>query len=169
MPFTKQDDYEWGYWRNWDTDSPFALYRDFDITEIDEEVKHLVHELNEWKGIRTVGSCCGHGHGPLWIQFYCHDSDSLDYILNILRSPKVFPNMLDTFYLSMESKYISTMLYHDCIFSPNHGPKEGGTYLVLMSTHTGEQAYKDAELYARYLAEVRVLNKRSKEEGEERI
>lgn len=150
--------YEWKYWR--DYKSPLVdLYRDFSIDEIDEEVKELVTELNMWDGVQTVGSCCGHGKGELWIQINVEDVHSINLILNVLRTPKLFPKMLDRFQIPIGSHQhqcmcynpISTILdYHPCLS------------LVLMTTDIGERAYESARLFARYLKEVREMMEEKK-------
>jgi len=39
--------------------------------DIDEEAIPFLDELNDIKGIKTIGSCIGHGEGEAHISFYC--------------------------------------------------------------------------------------------------
>jgi hypothetical protein len=165
VEFTNPDDYHWLHWQNWQEPLP-PLYRDFCIDEVDPEVKDLVIELNKWCGVETTGSCCGHGRGPLWIQLQGDNTRSLNCIFNVLRAPEIFPKLLDRFKFSIESKYIQCMNYyagHQTLTALNnstHMDKHSiisspFLHLVLMTTTIGEEAYHDAQLLARYLAEIR--------------
>ena len=59
------------------------LYKEYTIDELDKEVAPLVHAMNKIKYIKTVGSCCGHGNRPLWIDFTCDDYNTLNLFLNL--------------------------------------------------------------------------------------
>lgn len=48
-------------------------YMDFEIEDLDGEVRELVLALNRLPGIQTTGSCCGHGKEPYQIWFMVTD------------------------------------------------------------------------------------------------
>lgn len=53
----------------------------FDYDEnIDEEVVDLCNALNSLQGVKTHGSCCGHGKHPFDITFKCTSQESLFFI-----------------------------------------------------------------------------------------
>ena len=162
IPFTREKEYEWGYWSDVSRDED--IYRDWSIDELDEEVRPLVEELNKWDGVQTVGSCCGHGRGPLWVQINFQGVSNANIILNILRSPEVFPKMLDKFTIDISSKNHFSMQYYQCYRSGGWDNAILGyidglrpLYLVLASTDVGEEAYKSAELFTRYLKQTREI------------
>lgn len=181
IPFdeSKLPRYTWKKWQDHSGDVP-DLYREHGYDEIDPEVRPLVDELNMWEGIETVGSCCGHGKGNLWIQINVTDLTSLNTILNILRSPEVFPKMVGRFNLSIDPANESTLLFYnynekkedtgETVFMQSTRPHQGIIsyynepilYIVLMSKAIGEQAYIDAELFRRYLIEVRSMVEETK-------
>lgn len=150
--FSKQDDYQWRYWKNWDAPEPADIYRDFGMDELDPEVAPLVHELNLWPGIHTVGSCCGHEKGPLWVQFTASNLMSLSMILNAMRSPKVFPKLVGKFVTSMSPRYPQTLLYDQSIFDESFNQS---VYIVLMTNYIGQRAYDDTKRLIRCLSELR--------------
>ena len=141
-------------WKRWQdhTGTIADIYRENDYSEIDPEVKPLCDELNKWKGVETVGSCCGHGQDSLWIQMMVDNINSINTILNIMRSPQAYPKMLGKFYISTDADKQSAMVnYIDFkkFYDSNY------LYIVIMSKYKGEQAYKDAELLTRYLKDLR--------------
>lgn len=154
IPFSRSEDYVWRYWRDWDTPTLPDIYRDFGLDEIDKEVRPLVEELNKWSGIRTIGSCCGHGIGRMWVQMCVVDCASLNMILNVLRCPKKFPSMVGLFNLVIDSKELCTMLYDDEPFSEESNKH---LYVVLMSKHKGQKAYNNAEAFAKCLSVIREI------------
>lgn len=52
--------------------------------ELDPEVVKLVEALNKIPGIETVTSCSGHNKVPLEIDFYCHDFNSIKFLVELL-------------------------------------------------------------------------------------
>ena len=149
IPFNGPGKYVWKYWRDYLSEL-VDLYRDFSIEEVDEEVKELVTELNKWDGIQTIGSCCGHDKSELWIQVDATSTHNLNIILNVLRTPKVFPRMLDRFRIALDGDK-SQCINCDKII---HG-KPMNLSIVLMTTDVGERAYESARLLARYLNIIR--------------
>ena len=61
------DNYVKVYWNQKDDDDEADIYRDWDINELDSEVRDLVGILNEFEGIKTLNSCSGHGDFPLQV------------------------------------------------------------------------------------------------------
>ena len=45
------------------------VFREYNITELDPEVKNLVFAINSIPGIITKGSCSGHSEKRLWVTF----------------------------------------------------------------------------------------------------
>ena len=152
IPFTKCDEYIWHKWMDWDSDEPYDLYRDYGLDELDDEVQALVMELNRWPGIETLGSCSGHGKGELWVDLQCTNLDSMDTILNVLRTPYHFPRMVDRFRISLSSEHLFAMEHSDIFKHPR-----GQLRLTLCTNDIGEPAYESAEMFARYLRELREI------------
>jgi hypothetical protein len=149
VKFNGPGKYTWKYWRDYETDL-VDLYRDFCYDEIDPEVKPLCDELNKWNGIKTIGSCCGHGRSELWVQVDALNVHNLNAILNVLRSPKIFPKMIDRFRIPIDGTRAQCINCNSIIHSPSMVLS-----IVLMTTDKGEKAYESANLFARYLKEVR--------------
>ena len=53
------------------------VFREYDITELDPEVKNLVFAINSIPGIITKGSCSGHSERRLWVTFLSLDESGL--------------------------------------------------------------------------------------------
>lgn len=149
-----KDDYEWSYWRNWGEIVP-DIYREFGIDELDPEVVNLVTELNKWPGIETIGSCSGHDKAPLWVQFNATNCRTLNIILNVIRSPGVFPEMVDKFHLPICTEYGNTLQYYGGSSKTENVFKGDALYLVLMTKAIGKDAYNAAETLAKLLSTLR--------------
>jgi len=61
------------------------IFREFDITELDQEIAPLVYALNS-AGYKTTGSCCGHGYSVAWIHVVFNSFLSLKTLLKVLES-----------------------------------------------------------------------------------
>ncbi len=126
------------------------IYLENGYDEIDLEVKPLVCELNQWDGIETTQSCCGHGRGHLWVKFYVKDFQSLYGILLPLRlegSP-----LLDEFSLEIGSKLTEASVVHCECKNCNY---RDGIELTLATFSKGSQAYDIANRYADALRKTR--------------
>lgn len=78
-------------WRDFKKAPNVDIYREFGIEELDPEVEPLVTELNKIKGIRTTGSCSGHGKGTLYVDIMFSNMNSLKFLLDyICSNPKSF-------------------------------------------------------------------------------
>ena len=149
VPFDGPGKYVWKYWRDYLSEL-VDLYRDFSIDEVDEEVRDLVTELNKWDGIQTLGSCCGHDQYELWIQIDVVNTHNFNIILNVLRSPKIFPKMLDRFRIALDSDKPQCI---NCDKIIHDNPMN--LSIVLMTTDIGKRAYESARMLARYLSVIR--------------
>lgn len=110
----------------------FDLYRDYDITELDPEVKELVFALNKFEGMKTVSSCCGHGKIPLHI-----------YIL--------FSKFLPLCFLA---KVINNKFREDFILTTRKNVSNNHVSNIIMALETtaiGEEAYQKASELAKEL------------------
>ena len=73
------------YWNEKDyVNTSVDVFRDYDITELDPEVKDLVYVLNELTGIETVNSCCGHGDFPLSVTIQFSALQSIGLLAKII-------------------------------------------------------------------------------------
>ena len=162
VEFTEQDNYKWLYWSDY-FDNSIEIYRDWSIDEVDEEVRSLVIELNKWEDVQTCGSCCGHGKQPLWVQMSVGNAGIFNVILNILRSPKVFPKMLNKFEIRFDTKFAFTLCYYPEMKSNEEKAPygyittNGVMQICLMTTDKGKTAYESAELFTRYLEMTRKI------------
>lgn len=108
-------DYKKDLWRN--NIEEMHLYRDYDINELDPEVKDLVFALNELDKVKTVCSCSGHGDRPLsvYIIFFdfkplcmlvklIHDKFRKDF--NLRTRPDIYNSKLDRVVLELETTTI---------------------------------------------------------------
>ena len=168
VPFTKSDDYQWLHWRVWDVEVLPPIYRDNGLDELDPEVAPLVYELNKWDSVETIVSCCGHGKDPLWVTMSVSDTAALETILTVIRSPDMFPDLVDRFRIPIESKHVQTLNYNKGVFTHICNRKQydyhiGATF-TLMTLAVGEEAYKDAKRLTRCLEEVRSMTMFTKEE-----
>ena len=163
VPFTKWDNYDWKYWRN-ATEFPDApIYRDFDITEVDPEVKSLVEELNKWPHVETLQSCSGHGNGPLWVRLSVSDITELSLLTKPLMSIDYpwlngrivipFNNLGDRFINFLPAQTVTS------VTAPNYMMKDGAPAFsfLLATTEVGEPAYVCADRYAKLLSQIREM------------
>lgn len=130
-----KENFKYEYWRNY-SDNPNAdFYRDFTINEIDEEVVPLVKALNLVDGIKTLGSCCGHGEGILWVSMEFESLECLTILLHIIDK-----NFRDVFKLTT-----SINLCQDSC-CPRFELQTQGII--------GQEAYKQANLLAKQVKEI---------------
>lgn len=72
-------------WRNVREIFPSLIYREFDITELDEEIKELVYTLNNL-GLRTTGSCSGHYEENAWVDISFKSFNEIHLLIDILNN-----------------------------------------------------------------------------------
>lgn len=153
VPFNDNGGYriiKWKYQIAYDIED-VDIYLENGLDDIDSEVKPLVHELNQWEGIETTQSCCGHGKGHLWVKFYVTSFQALHDILLPLRSEG--SPLLDEFSLEIGSKLTEASI----IFCGDEGNSmHDGIELTLATFSKGQQAYDVAQKYADTLFEMRM-------------
>ena len=116
-----------------DTDySGVDIFREYDITELDEEVKDLVYALNKIDGLKTVSSCCGHGENPLWIDIQFDNIKSLSLLINL-----IWKRFNYDFIISTDTGIVNNHTDH-CI-------------LKLYTTKIGKEAYEAANKLTKHL------------------
>lgn len=108
------------------------VYRDYDITELDEEIKDLVFAINKIN-LRTVSSCCGHGVLPAWIYICFENFNDIRKMLDILSS-KDFNNK---FVLTTDEYIINK--------------DRSEIFLALKTVKIGKEAYKDINELSKYI------------------
>lgn len=108
------------------------VFRDYDITELDEEVKELVYALNKIDGITTTGSCSGHGKEKLYVNFIVNKDDNLKFLSTILI------HFTRDFILKDHMKKFNNSNNNTKMFE-------------LQSIKMGEAAYKAANKLAKYI------------------
>ena len=153
IPFNDNGEYriiKWRYQIAYDIED-VDIYLENGLDDIDSEVKSLVYELNQWEGIETTQSCCGHGKGHLWVKFYITSFQALYDILLPLRSEG--SPLLDEFSLEIGSRLTEASIIYcgddrDC--------KHDGIELTLATFSEGQQAYDVAQKYADTLFEMRM-------------
>ena len=119
-------------WSSAKTDKLHFIFREKDITELDEEIKDLVYSINS-AGFKTVGSCCGHGKYQAWIDISFISFQQLYIFIQILQDSKfisVFNLTTSPHILNNDDKIIN---------------------LRLLSKNIGEDAYQDINKFAEYL------------------
>ena len=116
LPFKIVDEY----------DGNGDVYRDWGIDELDIEVKDLVTVLNLFDGMHTIGSCCGHGEDPLWVDIQFSNIKLLGMLCKIISTKFTYDFILTTHY-----GLINTNISHP-IFK-------------LQTAALGEEAYKKAK------------------------
>ena len=89
-----------------------SVYRDYDITELDDGVKELVLSLNKMDGITTCSSCSGHKRKHMWIDFCITNLDSLKNIIMII-SQKEFRDD----WMIINSIFAENFKYNDLIMT----------------------------------------------------
>lgn len=119
-------------WNDHKQNVHFDLYRDYDMTELDPEVKELVFALNKFEGMKTVSSCCGHGEIPLHIYI------SFSKFLPLCFLAKVLNNKFKEDFVLTTRKNINNTHVDNIIMS-------------LETTVIGEEAYQKANLLAKEL------------------
>ena len=129
------------YWNEKDQYNYKAdIYRDYDITELDPEVKLLVYTLNKLTGIETINSCCGHNDFPLSVTIQFSALQSIGLLVKIIC--KKFKN--------------------DFVLSTSAGIQNNSLDRVLLELHTtkkGKEAYEKANELAEELEKwVRVFH-----------
>ena len=120
------DNYIKVYWNQKDDDDEADIYRDWDINELDPEVKSLVNVLNKFEGIKTVTSCCGHNEFPLQVTIQFSDIHMICLIAKVL-------------YMKFNRDFILSTKYN--IVNNNLDR----VLLDLYTTAIGEEAYQKAE------------------------
>jgi hypothetical protein len=97
IPFTKWDDYSWSPWMGHDN-IPKDIYREFGIDELDPPMVEIVKELNQWRGVSTIVSCCGHGRHSAWVMVQFADIYHMSKIIYSLHSSH-FPEICGKFHI----------------------------------------------------------------------
>ncbi len=172
LEFTSIDDYNWCRWNIAGVSKIHDLYRENGYDELDMEVKDLVHELNEWPGVETVTSCCGHGHGQLWVTFNSNNLLSIQLILNALRTPDYAPELTGKFHISLSDEvavYDEMPKVRRITPGANHAPVFGfptmtdgshGVLFTLATNKAGGEAYDAAIALSNVLRKLRSTNKK---------
>lgn len=119
-------------WKNSSIYPNALVYREYDINELDEEIKELVYAINDIP-IRTCGSCCGHGTMYAWVDICFTNFNQIRRIIDILNIND-FKNKftLETFYdiVNEDSDVIT---------------------LRLKTNKIGKEAYKDINELVKYI------------------
>lgn len=71
-------------WKQYRTNKFADFYREFSKAELDPEVENLVNALNMIEGVRTTGSCCGHGDYELYVDCIFNSISALKMLENII-------------------------------------------------------------------------------------
>ena len=98
------------------------IYREHDITELDEEVKNLVYSLNRISDLYTVGSCSGHNIGYLWVDLIFNSFTPILFLTHLIS--KYFS---DDFILTTEKQLVCN--------------SQKGVIFRLKSLNKGQKAY----------------------------
>ena len=107
------------------------IYREFDKSELDEEIKDLVHVLNDL-GYETSGSCCGHAERKAYVDIRFKTFSQLSFLLSIINTDK----FRSKFYLTTEER-----LY----------PIKNDILFALRTYKDNEQTYTDLKELTDYL------------------
>ena len=108
------------------------VYREHDISELDEEVKHLVDVLNKGN-FQTTGSCSGHNIEPAYVDIIFYSFDQIKFMANTLSKN----NFTKKFKLSTSEHIVND--------------KPGSVIFRLETFKIGKDAYKDLDKFAEYL------------------
>jgi len=119
-------------WSNIKTNENAFIYREYDITELDKEVKDLVYYLNH-NSFRTVGSCSGHGVGYAWVDISFETFNQLHRFLSLLSMKKI----KDNFVLTTTSRLTNN--------------NKDMINLELRTVKSGTAAYRDINTFVEYL------------------
>jgi len=119
-------------WRNAFKNSKAFVFREYDIKELDDEIKDLVYAINNIP-IRTSGSCCGHGKYYAWVDMCFTNFSQIRKIIDIL-------NIND-----FKNKF--TLESNDGIVN------EDSSVITLRfrTNRIGEKAYKDIKDLVKYI------------------
>lgn len=71
-------------WKQYKTNESADFYREFSKADLDPEVENLVNALNTIEGVRTTGSCCGHGEYELYVDCIFNSLSALKTLENII-------------------------------------------------------------------------------------
>lgn len=169
LEFTSADKYDWCKWIDSSQCEIHDLYRENGYDELDPEVEGLVHELNEWDGIETVVSCCGHGQGHLWVTFNVSNLHSLQTILNCLRTPEQAPELVGKFHIPLDDERVrygqngiklTPGANHTGIFGDVKMTDGTNSMMFMLATNDiGEKAYEAATNLANFLRKLRLMHK----------
>lgn len=107
------------------------IYIEHDINELDKEVVALVTILNKINGIETIGSCCGHGDYPLYINLNINDFKALILLIKLIAnkfvndfkittSPRIIQSDNNNIQLSLECYYSGEPAYQKALELANH-------------------------------------------------
>lgn len=110
------------------------VYRDYDITELDEEIKDLVYILNKLN-IKTSGSCSGHNTDYAWVEINFESFNQMRKILEIISKEKFFNKFVLTSY------NVSNIMKTEIT-------------LRLQTQSIGKKAYTDINYLVKYLNEM---------------
>lgn len=135
-PYQHNNNYKMCLYKEYFEHPDYDVFRDYDITELDEPVIKLVTILNKFDDIETTGSCCGHGDNYLWVDIMFHSLSSINLIIDLLNDDK------------WNNKFILSNYY------TNKNKSNYSVMLHLRSFTKGEEAYKDASLLADDLQEI---------------
>lgn len=102
------------------------IYIENTINELDEEVVRVVKLLNKVPGIKTCGSCSGHGLEKLWVSMTFFDVQSIRLIAKII-------------YEKFDEKFVLSTKKHRSQITKNC------VELSLISKNKGKKAYKDID------------------------
>lgn len=108
------------------------IYIEHDINELDDEVKALVTALNKINGIETMGSCCGHGNYPLYVDLNINEFKALILLIKLIANK--FNN---DFKITTSPRIVQS--------------DNNNIQMTLECYHIGESAYKKATELASYL------------------
>lgn len=169
LEFTSADKYDWCKWSNSSECEIRDLYRENGYDELDPEVEGLVHELNEWDGVETAASCCGHGKGHLWVVFNTKSLRSLQIILNVLRAPEQVPELIGKFHIPLSdevvicgsngAKITPGANHVDVLGCPRMSDGSPSIILTLATNDIGEKAYEAATNLTNTLKKLRLMHK----------
>lgn len=107
------------------------IYIEHDITELDKEVISLVSALNKINGIKTIGSCCGHGIYPLYVDLSINEFKAL-----ILLAKLITDKFNNDFKITTSPRIVQS---------------DNNIQMSLECNYIGEPAYKKAVKLASYL------------------
>lgn len=121
-------------WRKAPVKKNAFVYREYDINELDDEIKDLVHIINKLN-LRTVGSCSGHNEKPAWVDISFINFKQLKKFLEILSSDKFYGKF------TLSSDILVNSVDDEII-------------LRLKTNSIGKKAYADIDYLTKYLNEM---------------